>query len=198
MIKTRMIFRRFAAAVLVGYSLALSGCFMVESDDVNWPIISPPLIAMEKAAHPLANGRIRVCDAAGIQCSGAVVQKYDDWGYSLRDDTSASEIEFYMRALTGVGIPANTYLVQGYSSDELLEGYHQLAVARRQNDGSWLVFQADCEWAASQNILDRMPWVSNSGRACIMARSGLTDQRLFETLTKATPEQGKARIYPGA
>lgn len=198
MTMTTSIRRSFAAAMLAASSLFLSGCFMVEDDDATYPILYDAIITSENSAKPLTNGAVRICDAAGSNCDAGMIRNHDDWGYEFSSPASSGKIEFYMRELTGAGIPANTYLVQGFSSDELLADYYQLGLAFRQNDGSWLIFQPDCEWARAQSILAQLPWVGDAGSGqCIIARSGLTDQRLFETLRMATAEEAKSRLYVG-
>lgn len=170
---------RLAGAACALLALLLSGCFIAENDDRN------PIIPAASMAFPLPTGMINECSTSGIACNKIAITR-QSWGYQARVVERNADViggleeatDFKLRALQGAGIPPRTYLIQRVDADPRRR---QLALLVGKDKGAWEILRPSCNVSISADDLI----VDLGEGACMIARDGLTDARLFAILNAA-------------
>ncbi|AUX70626.1 hypothetical protein CHX26_14990 [Porphyrobacter sp. HT-58-2] len=189
--------RQFGISVIAIASLLLTGCFTGEDDGIANEILF-------NTAHPLKTGPGRICALSRNDCMDIRIVRDDSKtsGYMLSLPQEGVESPLFMRALKGAGIPPDTYVMMSFGDEDgLASDAYGLALASRQSDGGWLIMHPECAYAKQTAIEEDFPWVrleiAFGTPVCRIASDGLTDARLYTTLSALTNQDEKFRLYEG-
>lgn len=183
----------FAAIALFGASSLLGGCFLAENDEAD------PLVPQASLAYPMAMGPGRECtlnDEGKPDCKRAEFARRAGGGYAItvwseagegEEEGGSSTDEYRLRALSGPGVPAGTFLVQSASDSE---DQRFLGLLKARDRGGWFKISPNCDKLPAPAFVRfmNMDWLRTdddatlNGLTCHIRREGLDDARLYTIL----------------